>query len=466
MIEEGGAPGGCPASREEPREEPPVAHSRTLRFWLDPANIAVRLGQAGPVTRTKAGPAVAFQVNDPSLIRKVGCGEDIFQAWSADPCLRDFTGNGFAGSEGQPHRDRRALMKPALAAPRLTALGPAVRDSTEGLLAGLPTDRPVDIPVEMSRIVAGLVIETVLKSSISPDTLAALARARSVLSAGVFWTYALSPWPWVPTPRGRAFRRALGTLNEATREVYERHRPDADGNDVVSLLKRSSDNPPDAALHDLRALLFAGIEATASTLAWACYELGRHPDHQTAVRTEADAVLGTDAPADAVRPDLMPRTAGFIREVTRLHGIPFLVRRPRHATNVGEHPVPAGALVTLPLGALRRDPARYARPEEFDPLRWSPEAHPQLSPAALLPYGLGPRYCPGAAASEILTPVALASLVRSRTLRTTAPGRTVRVSLELTPMPKGLTMLAAPREPHPPAPGPSHGEQADPARRP
>ncbi len=112
MIEEGG-PGGCPASREEPR----VAHSRTLRFWLDPANIAVRLGQAGPVARTKAGPAVAFQVNDPSLLRKVGCGEDTFQAWSADPCLRDFTGNGFAGSEGQAHRNRRALMKPALAAP-------------------------------------------------------------------------------------------------------------------------------------------------------------------------------------------------------------------------------------------------------------------------------------------------------------------------------------------------------------
>lgn len=461
MIEEGGGPGGCPASREGPR----VAHSRTLRFWLDPANIAVRLGQGGPVARTKAGPAVAFQVNDPSLIRKVGCGEDVFQAWSADPCLRDFTGNGFAGSEGQAHRDRRALMKPALAAPRLTALGPSVRDSTDRLIAGLPADRPVDIPFEMSRLVAGLVIETVLNSAVSPDTLAGLARARSVLSAGVFWTYALSPWPWVPTPRGRAFRRALGTLNEATREVYARHRPDPDGNDVVSLLKRSPDDRPDAALHDLRALLFAGIEATASTLAWACYELGRHPDHQAAVRAEADAVLGTGSPVGAIRPGLMPRTTRFVREVTRLHGIPFLVRRPRHATYVGDQPVPSGALVTLPLGALRRDPARYARPEEFDPLRWSPEARPPLSPAALLPYGLGPRYCPGAAASEILTPVALAALARARTLRTARPGRTIRVSLELTPMPKGLSMVAAPREPHAPVPGPPHGGQADRARK-
>ncbi|MFE2295101.1 cytochrome P450 [Streptomyces sp. NPDC059452] len=455
-------PGECPASRGEPR----VAHSRALRFWLDPANAAVHLGQAGPVVRTKAGPASAFQVNDPSLLRKVGCGEDTFQFWSTDPSLRDFAENGFPGSEGQAHRDRRALMKPALAAPRLTALGPSVRDSTDRLIVGLPADRPVDIPFEMSRLVAGLVIETVLNSAISPDLLARLARARSVLSAGVFWKYALSPWPWVPKPRRRAFRRAFATLNEAAREVYVRHRPDADGNDVVSLLKRSGDDRPDAPLHDLRALLFAGIEATSSTFAWACYELGRHPDHQAAIRAEADAVLGADAPADAIGPGLMPRTAGFVKEVTRLHGIPLLVRRARHATRVGDQPVPAGALVTLPLGALRRDPARYARPEEFDPLRWSPEARPPLSSAALLPYGIGPRYCPGAAASEIMVPVALASLVRSRTLRTAPSGRTVRVSLELTPMPKGLAMVAAPREPHPPAAGPAPREQAAPAHRP
>ncbi|MFF8444983.1 cytochrome P450 [Streptomyces californicus] len=437
MVEEI-AHGGCPASRKEPR----VVHSRTLRFWLDPANIAVRLGQAGPVARTKTGPASAFQVNDPSLLRKVGCGEDTFQFWSTDPSLRDFAENGFPGSEGRAHRDRRALMKPALATARLTALGPCVRDSTDRLIAGLPTDRPADIPFETSRLVAGLVVETVLNSALSPDLLTRLARARSALSAGVLWKYALAPWPWVPAPRRRAFRRAFATLNEAAREVYARHRPDADGNDVVSLLKRSSDDRPDAALHDLRALLFAGIEATSSTIAWACYELGRHPDHQTAVRAEADAVLG----ADAVGPELMPRTAGFVREVTRLHGIPLLVRRARRATRVGDQPVPAGALVTLPLGALRRDPARYARPEEFDPLRWSPEARPPLSPAALLPYGLGPRYCPGAAASEIMVPVALASLVRSRTLRMAPAGGTVRLSLELTPMPKGLTMIAAPRE--------------------
>ncbi|OCC09734.1 cytochrome P450 [Streptomyces sp. PTY087I2] len=444
MSDEEGS-GKCPGANGESR----VTYSRALRFWLDPANLAVKLRRAGPVVRTKNGPAVAFQMNDPSLIRKVGCTEDTFQFWGADPSLREVAGRGLPGSEGQAHRDRRAVMRPALSAPHLTDLGTSVWSRARGLLAEIPADRPVDMRFEMGRLVSGLVAECVLNSALSSDTLSALSRARSALSGGMIWKYALAPWPWVPVPRQRAFRRAVATLHEAAREVYDRHQPSPDGGDVVSLLKRASGDDQDVVLHDLHALLLAGIEATTGTLAWSCYELGRHPEHQEALRAEADALLGPEASADAVRTDLMPRTTGFIREVTRMHGIPFLVRRTRHATCLGGQTVPARAVVTLPLGALRRDPARYARPDDFDPLRWSPDASPPLSPNALFAYGLGPRYCPGAAVADILVPVALASLVHARTLRMARPGGTVRVSLELTPTPRGLSMVAAPREPSP-----------------
>ncbi|MFI8197572.1 cytochrome P450 [Streptomyces sp. NPDC085942] len=432
-----------------PEKEPGVAYSRSLRFWLDPANLAVKLRQAGPVLRTKTGPAVAFQMNDPSLIRKVGSTEEVFQFWGTDPCLKEVAGRGLTGTEGRSHRERRAVMRPALAAPRLAELGTSVWSRTRRLLAAIPSDRPVDMRFEMGRFAAGLLVESVLNSTLSPKTLAALARSRSALSAGMIWKYTLSPWPWLPAPRQRAFRRAASTLDRAVREVYDNHRPDPDGGDLVSLLKRAAGDDRDGVLHDLYALLLAGIETTTGTLAWSCYELGRHPDHQEALRSEADAVLGTDGPAGAVRPELMPRTTGFITEVTRVHGIPFLVRRTRHTTCLGGQTLPARAVVTLPLGALRRDPARYARPDEFDPLRWSPDAQPPLSPASVFTYGLGPRYCPGAAAADILVPVALAALVHARTLRMARPGRKVRVSLELTPTPKGLSMVAAPRAPHP-----------------
>lgn len=94
-----------------------------MRFWLDPAN----LDQAGPVVRTRTGPATAYQVNDPALLRKVGSDESTFRFWGPDPSLRDFTENGVVGIEGAAHRERRTVMRPAFTASRLTALGPGSR---------------------------------------------------------------------------------------------------------------------------------------------------------------------------------------------------------------------------------------------------------------------------------------------------------------------------------------------------
>ncbi|WP_299535836.1 cytochrome P450 [uncultured Streptomyces sp.] len=429
-----------------------LTHSRALRFWLDPANLAARLAQAGPVVRTRTGPATAFQVNDPALLRKVGTDEDTFGFWGPDPSLRDFNGDGVVGIEGAAHRKRRAVMRPAFAASRLTAFGPSVQAVTQRLLADLPTDRPLDMRVEMSRLACGLVVSCVLNSELTPGTLSRIAAARATLSGGTFWRYALAPWPWVPVPRRRACRRALAELDEAVSQVRARHRPDPDGQDLVSLLEAAAPGNPHVVQRDVRALLIAGMETSASTLAWACYELGRHPHYQQALQDEADAAPDSNR----LHAHQLPLATAFVQEVTRLHGIPFLVRRTRHRTCLGGVRIPAGSVVTLPLGALRRDRNRYPDPDVFDPRRWLSRAEPAPAPGALLAYGLGPRYCPGAAAADAMLPVALATLAGSRTLRPARPGRKIGVSLELTPTPKGLSMYATPprgdtRRPHTPS---------------
>ncbi|MEU2250400.1 cytochrome P450 [Streptomyces sp. NPDC019224] len=443
----------CPGQPPAPPGAGVLAPSRALRFWLNPANLAAHLDRAGPVVRTRTGPATAFQINDRALLRKVGSDEETFRFWGPDPSLRDFNESGVVGLEGVSHQERRAVMRPAFAASRLTALGPSVQARTRQLLADLPPDRPLDIRVEMSRLACGLLVSCVLNSELTPDTLSRIAAARSTLSNGTFWRYALSPWPWVPAPRRRACRRALAELDEAVRQVQARHRPDPDGQDLVSLLEAAAPGNPHVVQRDIRALLIAGMETSASTLAWACYELGRHPHYQQALQDEADAAPD----ASRLQAHQLPLAAAFVQEVTRLHGIPFLVRRTRHQTCLGGVRIPAGAVVTLPLGAMRRDRNRYPDPDVFDPQRWLPHTGPPPAPAALLAYGLGPRYCPGAAAADAMLPVVLATLASSRTLRPARPGRKIGVSLELTPTPKGLTMYATPCEPRladtRPAPG-------------
>lgn len=140
----------CPGQPPVPPGPEVFTHSRALRFWLNPANLAARLDRSGPVVRTRTGPATAFQVNDPSLLRKVGSDEDTFRFWGPDPSLRDFNEHGVVGLEGAAHRERRAVMRPAFAASRLTDLGPSVQACTQRLLTDLPADRPLGIRVEMS----------------------------------------------------------------------------------------------------------------------------------------------------------------------------------------------------------------------------------------------------------------------------------------------------------------------------
>lgn len=436
-----------------------LGHARSVRFLMDLREIAARLGKAGPVVRVKAGPFVGYLLNDSSLIRQAARDEDTFMFWGREPHVRVIVREGLLSTEGTVHRDRRAVMRPAFAVPRPADLGASVRTETRSLLATLPADRPVDMSHEMTRLTFHLAVRCVLRSEVSPGTLTALAAAHATLSQVGALRFLLSPWPWVPVPRQRALRRALAVLDEATREVLARHRPAEDGCDVVSLLKQAWREPSEAAVQDVRTLLFTGGEATASTLAWACYELGRHPHHQQALQEEADAALGPGQSQAGFGMDRLPRTAAFVKEVIRLHGLPVLVRCTRRETWLGGHRLPAKATVFLHLGAMSRDPAHFERPDVFDPTRWMPDAQPSVSPAAWLPYALGPRYCPGAAVADVMVPVALATLVATRTVRTARPGRTVRSGFELAAMPRGLTMTAALREPCPSSPSAASGRR-------
>lgn len=190
----------CPGQPSVPPGAGVLAHSRALLFWLDPANLAARLAQAGPVFPTRTGPATAFQVNDPALLRKVGSDEDPFRFWGPDPSLREFTEHGVVGLEGAAHRERRTGMRPAFAASRLTGPGPSVQARTRQFLSDLPADRPLDMRVEMSRLVCGLLITCVLNSELTPDTQSKIAAPIPHCPAACSGATPSHPGPGCPCP--------------------------------------------------------------------------------------------------------------------------------------------------------------------------------------------------------------------------------------------------------------------------
>ena len=126
-----------------------------------------------------------------------------------------------------------------------------------------------------------------------------------------------------------------------------------------------------AMMVNIRQLLFAGNETTGNWLGHILVTLGEHPEERRAL--QADRTLIPAA----------------LEEVLRWQGVTQVLPRgvKQDGLVIGGQELPAGTEVILLLGAAGRDPARWDRPDVFDPRR---EAKPHLA------FGFGLHSCLGA----------------------------------------------------------------------
>ncbi|MFJ8627136.1 cytochrome P450 [Kitasatospora sp. NPDC093550] len=139
-------------------------------------------------------------------------------------------------------------------------------------------------------------------------------------------------------------------------------------------------------LANLVLLLVAGFETTTNLLGNGLALLFRHPDAAAGLRN------------GAITP------AGFTDEVLRFDS-------PVQATGrvaledglaVGGLPVPPGSELTLLIGAANRDPARYERPDVFDPTRTDSQP---------LSFGGGQHFCLGSRLARLEAELAVPALL-------------------------------------------------------
>jgi len=190
------------------------------------------------------------------------------------------------------------------------------------------------------------------------------------------------------SPWGR-FRIAVERFDALLYELLaQRRREPDDGASVLSLLLAQRDedgNPPtDRHLRDeLVALLVAGHDTSAASLAWAFERLARHPEVQARLRA------GDPAHLEAV-----------VKEALRAR--PALTIAPRRLTEpvtVAGHALPAGVHVTACLWLAMRREDLWPQASVFRPERWLEGAPP--SPLSWIPFGGGVRRCAGAPFAEM-----------------------------------------------------------------
>lgn len=150
-------------------------------------------------------------------------------------------------------------------------------------------------------------------------------------------------------------------------------------------------------------VLLGGEDTTANTLAWLIHHCSHRPDVFHRMRAEADALLDDPAAPDAAIPraDQFPRllknTDATINETLRLRPVaPMFFMESLRDTVLGDLKVPAETEIVVMLRAAAGSSPHAVPAPQFEPTTEDVDGS-EIGPARgpTLPFGFGPRLCPG-----------------------------------------------------------------------
>lgn len=315
--------------------------------------------------------------------------------------LRFLLGNGLLTSEEPQHRQMRRIVQPAFHHHRirqyaLTMVGIA----NEWTGAHRDGDR-FDIHAAMSELTLRIASLTLFGVDASDDASEVRSALHTTLES---YPAAVGPWALIKqrfgfSPVSREFREARERLDKIIYALIAQRRAEpADRDDALSMLLEGSDPETGYRLSDEQVrdeamtLFLAGHETTANALTWTWYLLARHPEVESRMHAEIDAVADFGDPFAAL--EKLEYTRRVLRESMRLYPPAWIIGREttQPVTLTGGYELPAGITVFACALTLQRRAVFYPDPLRFHPDRWLRDDVP---PFAYLPFGGGARRCIG-----------------------------------------------------------------------
>lgn len=307
------------------------------------------------------------------------------------------------------HTRNRTLLMPPFHGSKIERwtdrIGALVDQHSAELMGG----GPVAVRPWAQRLTLDVILQVVFGVT-DPERSAAYRTSVDKVMAPALLAIAFTP-PAVQRDRGRfspggvfARRRAVFDALIDGEIATRRADPDAgERDDVLSVLIGARDEEgvgfTDAELRDeLKGLVVAGHETTATALAWTFHLLAHNPT----ARDELIADLATGSN------ELLRAT---IKESMRLRSpVIDAIRIATQNTELGGHPVPAGAYVSAMFCSMHQAADLWPEPLLFQPRR---HLGAKTDAFALTPFGGGARRCLGAALAQLELEVVLRSVLAS-----------------------------------------------------
>lgn len=169
-------------------------------------------------------------------------------------------------------------------------------------------------------------------------------------------------------------------------------------------------------IDNLMSLFFAGFETVAVALSWNIYLLATHQSWQDRIAAEAKKVCG-NGPVKAQHIEHLVATRSAFQEAMRLYPpIPIITRIVETDDGLLDRRIVEGTNCVLPIYAIHRHRSHWDAPDSFRPERFMASKR-RPTRHAFMPFGAGPRTCPGAQLAMIEGTAALATLVRHVRIR-------------------------------------------------
>ena len=274
-------------------------------------------------------------------------------------------------------------------------------------------------------------------------------------------------WRFVRLPADRALDRSMTEVLAAVERFVAQARARlqaeparrAHPHNLLEAMIVAAD-APDSGIDDAQVtgnvltMLLAGEDTTANTLAWMIDLLWRHPAALARATDEVRRVTGDARELTLEHMAQLDYVEACAHETMRLKPVaPILVLQAERDATIGDVQIGKGTVV---INLLRRDSVSEEHvpgAAQFEPARWLADGGPaqQASSAKRLsmPFGAGPRICPGRYLALLEMKLAMAALLGRFDIASvdTPDGRETRELLSFTMMPVGLRMKLRERRP-------------------
>ncbi len=413
----------------------------------------------GPVFKIKLGPVKMAIVSNPKVAQYIlkERPSGFVRMKKLDTILREEGVHGVFNSEGDDWKMHRRMVAKGLDVKHQKAFFDKMQISVDRLYAKwksyADSGEPFDIQQDLLRFTVD--ITSTLAFGIEMNTIEEKGGVVQDHMEKIFpmiFKRINDPIQWhkiYRTKKDREFDRALDAMhelsnewiNEGKRKLNENpHLKEHPTNFLEAILveaEHEEDFGVEQVKGNLMTVLMAGEDTTAHTLAWSIYLLTKFPEHQAKMIAEIEANMGD---LNTIQEFNSAQHFKFMEavanETMRLKPVaPLLLFESLSDVEIEGYFFPKGTRIVIHSRHAAMQDENFTDGKSFYPERWMKESKcPMHSMDAYIPFGGGPRFCPGKNLSILEMKLVLAMLFKNFEIEMVTPHDEIQEIMAFTMM--------------------------------